>query len=222
MSGAPPFSGWYSDLFYRLEQTPENQYEGQDYLVADVHTQPTDRFGNPVGNVLHVGVGEVNLGVFLANAPTDNFAPMAYVGAVMSYYEEIASNFKRYTDEEWADKVKTGALPERPDWVNVYLLDVKGNSRAKGRELPGVTCSGTDVDDSPAPQDFEWNLLESADVNLTIYDVRGREIATLVDEHHQAGNHSIHWDAANYAAGVYFAKMNAEGRIKTIKLLLVK
>ena len=238
MSGAPPFSGWYSDLFYRLEQSPEHQYEGDDYLVADVHTQPTDEFGALVGNVLHVGVGKVNLGVFLADSPSDNWAPMAYVGAVMSYYEEITSNFDRLTDERWAEKVTGGNLPARPDWVNVYLLDEKGSARAQGRELPGVTYSGTGVDEAPTPQNFVllrsypnpfnpatqivWSLAEAGHVRLSIYDVRGREIATLIDGYQPAGNHSAHWDAVNQPAGLYFARLNAEGRIKTIKLLLVK
>jgi hypothetical protein len=52
-SGAPPFSGWYADLFY----LPDDAAIG-DYIVADVHTQPTDEFGNKVGRILHVGVGE--------------------------------------------------------------------------------------------------------------------------------------------------------------------
>jgi hypothetical protein len=239
MSGAPPFSGWYADLFYRLEQTPDSQYEGHDYLVADVHTQPTDRGGAPVGRVLHVGVGEVNLGVFLADAPSDGYAPMAYVGAVMSYYEEITSNFKRLTDENWAEMVKQKNLPQRPDWVNVYLLDEKGSAQAEGRVLPGVTYQATGAGSgSQQPQDFillhnypnpfnptttiEWTIGTDVDVTLKIYDVRGREIAILVDRHQLSGSHTIKWDALNQPAGVYFARLEAGEQMRTIKLLLVK
>ena len=135
-------------------------------------------------------------------------------------------------------KVKGGDLPERPDWVNVYLLDEQGGTRAQGRELPGVQYTATGAGDTLTPQDFvllrnypnpfnpsttiEWSLSNAADVNLTIYDVRGREIATLVDKNQLAGNHSIHWNAVNQPAGVYFAKLSAGSQIKSIKLVLVK
>jgi len=64
-SGKPPFSGWYGDLFYEQAYPPH-----LESIIADVHTQPTDEAGSVVGNVLHVGTGMVNLGVFLAESPS--------------------------------------------------------------------------------------------------------------------------------------------------------
>ena len=73
-----------------------------DFTIADVHTQPTDENGNLVGRVLHVGTGMLNLGVFLAESPSNGFAPTAFVGPVMSYYEYTTENFERY-DRFWMD-----------------------------------------------------------------------------------------------------------------------
>jgi len=62
-----------------------------------------------------------------------------------------------------------------------------------------------------------------------VYDLLGREIATLVNEEKPAGNFEINFDAYNLSSGVYFYKINAEpvGKragsfIKTKKLLLMK
>ena len=238
MSGAPPFSGWYSDLFYRLEHAIDGQYEGHDYLAADVHTQPTDQFGGVVGRVLHVGIGQVNLGIFIADSPSHDFQPMVYVGAVMSYYEKITENFKRLTDEAWAELVKSNDLPERPSWVNVYLMDDGGQKRATGPELPGVVYTAVDVSGSAHPFQFslqqnypnpfnpvteiEYQLSSAQHVKLTIYDLTGKQVALLLDSPQSAGKHRISWNAAGFASGVYIAQLTAAGRHQTIKMMLIR
>ncbi len=236
-SGAPPFSGWYADLYYRLRDYGISNYEGSDYLVADVHTQPTDQNGAMVGHVLHVGVGKINLGVFIADAPSADFQPMAYVGAVMSYYEEITKNFKRFTDKEWGDKVKAGKLPQRPDWVNIYLADAKGNRFGAGRELPALSYTG--VNEQPQqPDDFltlqnypnpfnpgttiSYTLPQSGRVQLAIYDVLGRQLEMLFDQRQGAGTYTIDWQAGDLSSGVYFARLVTAESVKTIKMMLIK
>ena len=51
-------------------------------------------------------------------------------------------------------------------------------------------------------------------VNITIYDVMGRNIRTLMNSNQQSGYHSIHWDAKNdigegVAAGMYIYTIQA-------------
>jgi hypothetical protein len=83
----------------------EDAAEG-DFTIVDVHTQPTDEYGNVVGKILHTGVGKVNLGVFVARSPVDENRQMAFVGPVMSYYEKITDNFLRLTDQDWEEMVE--------------------------------------------------------------------------------------------------------------------
>ncbi|MBN1560111.1 DUF3160 domain-containing protein [candidate division KSB1 bacterium] len=238
MSGAPPFSGWYSDLFYKLEMTMDGQYEGHDYLVADVHTQPTDLGGAVVGRVLHVGVGEVNLGLFLAQSPSMQYQPMVFAGPVMSYYEKITENFKRHTDEEWAELVIKKQLPPRPDWVNVYLTDENGNARSTGRELPGMEYVQTDVDDISLPDkssllqnypnpfnpttSLRYQIKTAGQVKLAVYNTLGEEIALLVNESHEPGEYRVEWNGRDFPTGLYFAVLEAGQLRKTIKMILVK
>ncbi len=100
--------GWYPGLFYGNHE----HCMRPDFIVADVHTNPRD------AQVLHVGVGKVNVIYFIAE--TCN-GPSIYVGPVFSYYERIESGMKRLTDEEWADLVNEGSLT-RPGWTNTFLL----------------------------------------------------------------------------------------------------
>jgi hypothetical protein len=56
-------------------------------------------------------------------------------------------------------------------------------------------------------------------VRLTIYDMLGREITTLVNENLKPGRYELSWDAIQYASGVYFYKIEAGSYVKTKKML---
>ena len=136
----PPFDGWYARLFFNVNDAAKN-----DYVIADVHTQPTDANGGIVGRVLHVSVGKVNLGIFCISTPSyKNKHQRVYIGPLFSYYEQITDDWKRLTDNQWSNSVKNGQVPARPDWCNIYLISDKGKKFTKGRTLDEYTLrSGT-------------------------------------------------------------------------------
>jgi hypothetical protein len=59
-------------------------------------------------------------------------------------------------------------------------------------------------------------------VTLKIYDVLGREVATLVNEQKNAGNYEVQFNAANLASGVYIYSLNAGDFTASKKLILLK
>jgi len=59
-------------------------------------------------------------------------------------------------------------------------------------------------------------------VKLIIYDILGREVATLVNEKLSPGTYEVEWDASNYPSGVYFYKLTAGDFTQTKKMLLIK
>lgn len=59
-------------------------------------------------------------------------------------------------------------------------------------------------------------------ISIKIYDVAGKEIATLVNEQKEPGTYSVQWNASRCASGIYFAKMISDGYSSTKKLTLVK
>jgi hypothetical protein len=61
-----------------------------------------------------------------------------------------------------------------------------------------------------------------SEVSLSVYNLQGREVSTLIDANMDAGYHSVVWDANSYASGVYFVKMMAGEFVNTQKLMLVK
>jgi hypothetical protein len=61
-----------------------------------------------------------------------------------------------------------------------------------------------------------------SNVRLVVYDVLGRQVALLVNEAQQPGEHSVRFDAANLTSGVYFYTITAGNFTATKKLMLLK
>jgi len=59
-------------------------------------------------------------------------------------------------------------------------------------------------------------------VTLKVYDVLGREVATLVNEQKQPSSYSVTWDAHGVSSGVYFYTLRAGEFFNTRKMLLTK
>jgi hypothetical protein len=57
---------------------------------------------------------------------------------------------------------------------------------------------------------------------LKVYDVLGREVATLVNEVKPPGSYTVQWDASNLASGVYFYRLTSGEFGQTRKLLLLR
>jgi flagellar hook assembly protein FlgD len=70
-------------------------------------------------------------------------------------------------------------------------------------------------------------LPASGRVRLVVYDLRGRVVATVLDEHRPSGELISRWDGRNdngqpVAAGVYFARLEQAGRSDVRKIVVVK
>ncbi len=69
---------------------------------------------------------------------------------------------------------------------------------------------------------IQYELPKRSDVQITIYDLQGRVIATLVSETQDAGYKSVVWDASNVASGMYFYQIRAGAFVQTRKMILIK
>lgn len=67
-----------------------------------------------------------------------------------------------------------------------------------------------------------YYLPKRSAVKLTVTDVSGREVATLVNEFQNEGSYSAEFDASGFASGVYFYRIEAGNFVQTKKMTLVK
>ncbi|MFA5803401.1 MAG: M6 family metalloprotease domain-containing protein [Melioribacteraceae bacterium] len=69
---------------------------------------------------------------------------------------------------------------------------------------------------------MKFGLPERTNAKLTVYDILGRAISTLVDGELEAGYHEVNFDASNLPSGVYFYQLTTPNYNSTKKLLLIK
>jgi hypothetical protein len=66
------------------------------------------------------------------------------------------------------------------------------------------------------------SITNNSYVSLKVYNILGKEIATLVNEYKKTGVYEFNFDAGNLSSGIYFYKINAEGFSETKIMTLIK
>ena len=74
---------------------------------------------------------------------------------------------------------------------------------------------------NPSTQ-IKFSIKESGMVSLKIFDVLGREVATLVNNEYAAGNYSVDFSAAGLSSGIYFYRLESGSFVQTNKMMLIK
>jgi hypothetical protein len=57
---------------------------------------------------------------------------------------------------------------------------------------------------------------------LKVYDILGREVATLVNKQQKSGNYEVNFDASNLTSGVYFYQLQSGNFNESKKMILLK
>ena len=104
------------------------------------------------------------------------------------------------------------------DGVFVEPVDPEDKDQLLGQNYPNPFNPLTTID---------YYLPEAARVRITILNVLGQTIATLVDKEITAGHHSVAWDGVDalgerVASGVYFYRLITPDRLETKKMVLLK
>jgi phosphatidylserine/phosphatidylglycerophosphate/cardiolipin synthase-like enzyme len=119
--------------------------------------------------------------------------------------------------------------------VNLYLQEFSVRYKDAGGTdvLVNVEQVGTSVPKNyeltqnyPNPfnptTSFKFYIPHFSVVNIKIFDLLGREIATLVNESKPAGVYKVNWNASNTVSGVYFYRLQAGSIMLVKKLMLLK
>lgn len=69
---------------------------------------------------------------------------------------------------------------------------------------------------------FRYSMEEAGPITMTLYNVKGQRIATILEDSRPAGPGSVTFDASQLATGVYFVKMSANLKTATRKITIVR
>lgn len=131
-----------------------------------------------------------------------------------------------------------------PNWVDLdrspiqIWVDLGNNGTIDDTLIVNNTVDVDDRGDLGVPREYhlaqnypnpfnpttriEYALPHASHVKLTVHNILGQLVATLVDEIQQPGLKSVQWDATSMASGVYFYRMQSGPFSATRKLLLVR
>jgi hypothetical protein len=148
-----------------------------------------------------------------------------------TFINDSIEHVRRYTTTETKNLSYDGIID---------LTDNSFTATLEGKSITTFvttkTTTGIKPFDSSFPQSFglgqnypnpfnssttiSFSLPSKSYVLLKVFDMMGREVATLVNEELAPGNHSRQWNASNIPRGIYFYRLQSGSFTETKKLLL--
>lgn len=110
------------------------------------------------------------------------------------------------------------------EWPYAYIHQIKNITGIEnGNKIPSEFCLSQNYPNPFNPTTaISFQLPAYSHVSLKVFDVLGREVATLVNEYKPAGNYRIQFNASKLVSGVYFYRMESGTFSQTKKLVVLK
>lgn len=183
--------------------------------------------------------GGINIATLVTPSPSSAINALCVVADNEIYITTDDKKIYKSTTMGDSWELMTTGLPAA---ANVYSLKVIGGKLFAGTYAYGVfyyepdavnvsninsTVSGFELAQNyPNPFNpstkISFSIAKSSFVKLSVYDMIGREVSSLVSENKTAGNYEINFDASALSGGVYFYKMQTEEFTETKKMILSK
>ena len=207
-------SGQYKVHFILLENNvvyPQNFYSSCG--TAGYHNDYVHKW--IVRNVINGAAGEnINTGAWNMN-------------------QTISKSFTTVVDNAWvAENCDFVAVVYLDNPSGLFLSSVEQGSKQSVSGPLGVIQQNTVPSDYSLSQNYpnpfnpvtsiKYSIPKDGNASLKIYDMLGNEVATYFEGFTKAGSYNAEIDASNWASGVYFYRLNADGFSETKKMMLVK
>ncbi|MEX2605364.1 MAG: T9SS type A sorting domain-containing protein [Gracilimonas sp.] len=180
----------------------------------------------------------------IQSGTTFSFNYASYVDDVEDTFDDLSFEFKMDPDtvdfqlEVKGDTLLIG-IPDYTGFVTLSLrvtdtggktteasivLELMGTTSAEQKaEVPEAFKLHQNYPNPFNPATVIWYQLPvSSQVSLKLYDLMGREVATLVTGQMAAGEHKVHVDASKLSSGVYIYRLTSGDFVETKKMILIK
>jgi hypothetical protein len=231
------------DTTYTFQNTENNAQHTKNILSAYAYISGRD--------TVSISWNFYDYPLMFSSKPTNAAKPgsaYSYQPQTFNYYKD-SLNYQLTKTPYWLSINKqtgllTGIAPsiEGDTVIAIQVTDKHGDSDTQSYTLH-ISNSITAVKDHLAiPSSFSlsqnypnpfnpsttigFRIPEASFVTLKIYDILGREVATLVNEEKQAGTYNIQFDASSVkgglSSGIYFYRICAGNFLQTKKLVFLK
>jgi hypothetical protein len=146
-------------------------------------------------------------------------------------YDQLGREYNKGCIAPNGDIVYCATIDRQGYLPKLQLIRINPDGSTKVNEIPVVNKS-TSVSVYPNPFNptttISYSIPAAAAVELSIYNVKGQKVVTLVNQHQEAGEYSAQWNGTDeqnnsVASGVYFYQLSDDsGRSSVQKCLLLK
>ncbi|MBN1406440.1 MAG: CotH kinase family protein [Calditrichaceae bacterium] len=122
--------------------------------------------------------------------------------------------------QNWAASNTIGGTPGKINSAVTHLIDQPEYIPAKiqlFQNYPNPFNPETTIHYTVGTQDFVPQKVE-----LSVYNILGQKVVTLVSEYQQSGHYSVQWDAAGFPTGIYFYRLKTDNFNAIGKMILMQ
>ena len=181
--------------------------------MSDLVAHPNDP------NKLYIGT---KFGCFRTNDGGGNWErwnygmPEANIVTTLVCIDSLSNNGKLYIV---AGTYGRGVWKREISWDDPTPL---GRKLAQTKEIKSINLNQNYPNPFNPKTVISYHLPAQSFVNLDVYNTNGQKVTTLVSETQKAGSYMVEWNAADFAAGVYFYHLTTETFSQVRKMILVK
>ncbi len=156
----------------------------------------------PLGTPEVSGLGEAD------NVPAGHLIFKGDISEVI-VYDTVLSESERLAVEQYLHNK-----------YNITITDVADNQNGS---LPEEFILNQNYPNPFNPSTkINYQIPATGIVSLKVYDVLGKEVATLVNEEKPVGSYEVNFNASQLSSGIYFFKLQAGSFVETKKMILIK
>ena len=157
----------------------------------------------------------------------NNNGAFSFTMRIGAYWGVSSPFFEDFDGDGKGDLVAVGSVP--PSGLGSTLMFMRGKNTGPTSVFhdESVTPTGYGLEQNyPNPfnpsTNIRFHIAEPGFVSLKIFDVLGREVATLLNGEKSPGSYSVRWDATAVGSGTYFYRLESNGRHEIRRMVLVK
>ncbi len=112
-------------------------------------------------------------------------------------------------------------------WLDGWGIETEGSPKLADESPPETVPSKFALSQNyPNPFNpattISYSLPSATHVRLDVFNILGQKVATLVDEHQTAGEHTVLWESVGFSSGIYLYRLSTPEAVETRKMILLK
>ena len=228
VSGTPAAAAEADVLYLATDSTGED--EALEFsITVNAALSFGDLFG--AGKIVPDSHGLTEIREFVIGQPVEGLTLPEGAGGTAPLTYSLSPALPAGLTFDAATRTIAGTPMAASETVYTYTV-TDANGASLSMSLQTLPAAFSLADNFPNPFNpattIQYALPQAADVELTVYNVVGQVVRTLVAEHQSAGRYVVEWDATNdnghsLSSGMYFYRLQAGGEfLKVKKMLLLK